>query len=405
MKPAFIVTIIFSASLAAADAPQFRGPGGRGVSSEKGLPVEWSDQQNMRWKAELPGRGLSNPVIADGRVYVTAASGFEQKRLHVLCFDVKNGGRLWEREFAATGTTLCHPKTNMAAPTPVTDGRRVYALFATADLACLDKDGNLVWYRSLVGDYPTIGNNVGMAASPTLHKDTLIVVMENVGASFAAGIDVNTGANRWRVPRPRGIVWTTPLVIDNQGRPEVLIQSGGELVAHDPATGQQLWRAGGGFNTISSPAFGDGMIFTPSGKFTALRPAPGKDASGKETPGKEPATLWQNNKLSTGHSSPLYYQGLIYTVSARGVVNCAEPGTGKVLWTERLEGNFSASPLGADGKVYVASEEGATSVLEAGAAAKVLAVNTLADTILASPVAAAGAIFLRSDKHLYCIGH
>ena len=390
-----LFTLALTAGVAVSDVPQFRGPGGSGVSDEKDLPVEWSEQNNIRWKADLPGRGLSNPVIAGGRVYVTACSGFEQKRLHVLCFDVKTGKQLWERQVWATGSTLCNGMTNMAAPTPVTDGKRVYALFATADLVCLDKDGDLVWYRSLVGDYPTIGNNVGMAASPTIHKGTLILAMENVGESFAAGIDVNTGANRWRVKRERGIVWTTPLVFDNEGRPEVLLQSPGEIASHDPSTGKLLWSVKGGFSAIPSAVAGDGMIFAPSGKFTALRPT--KNVA-------DPQILWQNPKLSTGHSSPLYYRGLVYTVSSRGVVNCAEPGTGKILWSQRLEGGYSASPLGGDGKVYFTSEEGATSVMEAGAEAKLLAVNPLPEKILASPVAADGALFLRSDKRLYCIG-
>src|SRR5262245_4402795 len=165
----------------AGDWTQFRGNGAAGVSDETGLPSTWSETENIRWKAELPGRGLSNPVIAGGRVYVTACSGQEQARLHVLCFDVRTGKKLWERQFWATGNTGCHPKTNMAAPTPVTDGERVYALFATADLACLDKNGDLLWYRSLVSDYPTLSNQVGMAASPVLCKDVLIVPMENVG--------------------------------------------------------------------------------------------------------------------------------------------------------------------------------------------------------------------------------
>ena len=379
----------------AADVPQFRGSQGSGVSSEKNLPLQWSEKENIRWKASLPGRGLSNPVIADGRAYLTAATGVEQKRLHVLCLDVKTGKQLWERQFWATGTTLCHPKTNMAAPTPVTDGERVYALFATADLVCLDKHGDLVWYRSLVGDYPTVCNNVGMAASPVLVKDMLVVCLENVGESFVAGIDVRSGQNKWRFERPRGINWVTPLVIENQGKSEVLVQGPGDLTAHDPATGKRIWSLSGSFATIPSSVTGDGMIFAPGGKLTAFRPGTGKSA---------PEVLWQNAKLTTGYSSPLYYRGLVYTVNARGIVNCAEPGTGKILWTERLEGEFAASPLAADGKIYVTSEEGITTVLQAGAEAKVLATNSLSEKILASPVAAAGALFLRSDKHLYCIG-
>jgi outer membrane protein assembly factor BamB len=389
-----IAFALFAAAAAAEDATQFRGPLGAGVSQEKNLPIQWSDKENIRWKAPLPGRGLSNPVIAGGRVYITACTGPEQKRLHVLCLDSKTGKKSWERQFWSTGTTLCHPKTNMAAPTPVTDGERVYALFATGDLVCLDKEGDLVWYRSLVGDYPTVGNNVGMAASPVLVKEILVVCLENVGESFAAGVDIRTGQNRWRFERPRGINWVTPLVIDNQGATEVLIQGPEGLAAHDPATGKRNWSLKGDFSTIPSSTAGDGLVFATAGKLTALRPGKAKS---------DPEVLWQNTKLNSGYCSPLYYQGYLYTVSGRGVVNCAEPKTGKIIWSERLEGNFAASPLAADGKIYVVSEEGITTVLQAGAEAKVLATNTLADTILACPVASGGAIFLRSDKHLYCI--
>jgi outer membrane protein assembly factor BamB len=394
--PRILLTIVVLLSVrdAGADVPQFRGPGGAGVSEERNLPLQWSDQENLRWKANLPGRGLSNPVIADGRVFVTACTGFEQKRLHVLCFDVKSGKQLWERQFWATGTTQCHPKTNMAAPTPVTDGQRVYALFATGDLVCLDRTGDLVWYRSLVSDYPTVGNNVGMAASPVLADGTLIVCLENVGESFVAGLDIATGQNKWRLERPRGINWVTPLVLQNNSKSEVLVQGSQDLTAHDPATGKRIWTLKKGFSTIPSPVAGGGMVFAPGGKLIALRPGTEKSAA---------EVVWENGKLSTGFGSPLYYQGLVYTVSANGIMNCADATTGKILWTERLEGAYSASPLAANGKIYVANEAGLTSVLQAGKEAKVLAANQLADTILASPVAADGAIFLRSDKHLYCI--
>lgn len=381
--------------IAADDVPQFRGPGSTGVSQEVNLPIQWSEQDNIRWKATLPGRGLSNPVIAGGRVYVTAASGFEQKRLHVLCFDLKTGKQLWDRQFWATGTTHCNPKTNMAAPTPVTDGKRIYALFATADLACLDTEGDLGWYRSLAGDYPAIGNNVGMASSPTLWKDLLIVPMENVGESFVAGIDVKSGENRWRIDRPRGINWTTPVVVSNNGKSELLLQTPQLFTAHDPATGKLLWKWAGDCGSAPSPVAHDGIVFIAGGPFTALQ-------SGSAN--TQPKVLWQNSKLATGYTSPVYYQGLIYTVSTRGIINCAEPGTGKIRWTERAEGEFSASPLAADGKIYVTSEAGTTTVLQAGGEAKVLSTNPLPETILASPVASDGAIFLRSDRHLYCIG-
>lgn len=383
-----------SVSLRAEDSPQFRGPDGNGISKETGLPVNWSQKENIRWKAPLPGRGLSCPIVAGKRVFVTACSGPDQKRLHVICFHADTGDKLWHRQLWATGNTVCHDKTNMAAPTPVTDGKRVYALFATCDLACFDIDGNLVWYRSLEGDYPTVGNNVGMAASPVLCNDLVIVCLETTGASFAAGIDTTTGRNRWKIDRPRIISWVSPIVIKNSGKDEVVFQGPSDLSAHDAVTGKSTWSLKGSFSNIPSPSFGDGMVLVPGGQLQAVRPGKGKS---------KPEVVWGSAKLSTAYGSPLLYRGLVYTINARGVVNCADSATGRPIWGQRLEGAFAASPLAADGKIYFVSEEGATTVLQAGPEFRVLASNALPDTFLATPVAAAGALFLRSDSNLYCI--
>jgi outer membrane protein assembly factor BamB len=394
-KLAITISLLAASFLNAEDAPQFRGAGGLGVSNEKNLPVKWSAKEGLRWKAELPGRGLSNPVIANGRVYVTATAAYQQKRQVVLCFDIKTGKKLWERQVWGTGSTLCHPKTNMAAPTPVTDGERVYALFATGDFACYDKDGDLVWYRSLVGDYPTIGNNVGMAASPTIWNDLILVPMENVGESFAAAIDKNTGENRWRTPRPRGINWVTPVVIGSGADAEVLFQGSDGLVAYDVTTGKKKWYAADiKVTAYASLTASDGVIYAPSEKFSAVRP------------GKEKAeVLWQSLKLRPGYCSPIAHQGHVYVVLGNGIVNCADAKTGDIVWTHRIDGPFAASPLLANGKLYVVNEKGVTVVLDVTTKEPtVLGTNEINDTILASPVAADGAIFLRSDGMLYCVG-
>ena len=206
----------------AAEWTGFRGTAGSAVSEEKGLPVKWSKTEGLRWKIDLPGRGLSNPVIAGGRIFLTACSGYRERRLHVLCFDEASGKKLWERQFTATGSTNCHPTTSMAAPTPATDGKAVYALFATGDLAALDRDGTLLWYRSLVGDYPRLTNQVGMAVSPVLAGNVLLLAMDNAGDSFAAGIDTKNGKNIWKVDRPREINWVTPLLFNSAGRQAAL---------------------------------------------------------------------------------------------------------------------------------------------------------------------------------------
>ena len=184
------IALMFAAAPASAgEWNSFRGPAGTGVSDAKDLPTSWSQDENVRWKATTPGRSVSSPVVFKDRVYVTSASGESGDRLHVQCFAAADGKLLWERKLTATGNTGCHPKSSMAAPTPVADASGVYALFATADLAALDHDGDLKWYRSLVGDYPTVSNQVGMASSPVLVKDTLIVPMDNTGDSFLAAAE------------------------------------------------------------------------------------------------------------------------------------------------------------------------------------------------------------------------
>ncbi|HZZ77094.1 MAG TPA: PQQ-binding-like beta-propeller repeat protein, partial [Gemmataceae bacterium] len=221
--------------------------------------------------------------------------------------------------------------------------------------------------------------------------------MENVGESFAAGIDKNTGENRWRIARPRGINWVSPLVIQNNGRAEVLFQSGEGLDAYDVATGKKLWNA----PKLTSSAFAsattsDGVLFVHSAKFAAIRAGKTSDA--------KPEVLWETPKLRLGYCSPVANQGLVYGVTNAGIVNCLDAKTGAVLWNHRLEGTFAASPLLADGKLYVVNEKGVTTILRAGRELEVIATNPINDTILASPVASDGAIFLRSDGALYCIG-
>lgn len=380
----------------AGDFPQFRGPGGTGVANEKNLPIVWSDDQNVRWKAPLPGRGLSQPVVVGKKLFVTACTGVDQDRLHVLCFDADTGKKLWHRQLTALGATVCHSKTNMAAPTPAADDKHVVALFSTFDLACFDHDGNLAWFRGLTGDYQTVGNNVGMASSPILWRDNVILAVENAGESFGIAIDKNTGQNKWKVDRPRKINWVTPLVTRNNNRDEVVFQSGDNLGGYDPASGKELWTiTSQQFSTIPSPVAGGGLLFVPGPKFLAIRP--GTDKADAEV-------VWEES-LSTGYSSPLYHNGLLYTLATRGVLNCVDAATGKKKYSERVQGTFAASPLLADDKLYLTSEEGETTIIQAGPEAKVIGTNTLRDKFLASPVAANGALYLRSDEYLYCISN
>jgi outer membrane protein assembly factor BamB len=366
----------------------FRGTDGRGVA-EGELPLKWSKTDGLRWKAALPGRGLSCPVVAEDRVYVTACDGPGQERLLTLCFDAASGRELWRREIRATGSTQCNGKTCMAAATPAADGRRVVALFATGDLVAFDPEGRPLWYRSLVGDYPTIGNNVGMASSPVLRGDRVFLAMENVGESFAAAIDARTGANVWKHARASKINWTTPFVAGA----DVLFQSGEELTAYDVETGATRWSLAGKFSTIPSPTAADGLVFAPGGTSIALRPD-----------GKSPAPLWESKVLSSGTATPTIHAGRIYTISSAGIVVCGDVATGAVVWKHRIPGAYSASPVIAGDRFYAINEAGLTTVLKLGAEPAVLAENALEDVVLASPAVGPGTLYFRSDKALYSVG-
>jgi outer membrane protein assembly factor BamB len=327
-------------------------------------------------------------------VYVTASSGYRQRRLHVLCFEQASGKKLWERQLAPTGSTMCNPKTCMAAPTPVADSKAVYALFATGDLAAFDPAGNLLWHRSLVSDYPDITNQVGMAASPVLYRDRLLLPLENAGQSFAAGLDTRTGQNRWKVDRAKDINWVTPVVTEVNGQACVLFQTAREITAYDPMTGNVRWTySAEGGSSIPSPVVGRGLVFVAGRPFVALRPGPA---------GAGPEVVWRSNKLALGGPSPVYHADRLYGLVGVGL-NCVDAATGELLWQQRIQGTFWATPIIAGGKLYAVNEEGTTAVVQLGDKPKVLARNSLGEGILATPAVADGTLFLRSDEHLFCI--
>jgi outer membrane protein assembly factor BamB len=395
------LSIIAAALGLGADWPQFRGPGAAGVADGASPPVKWAAAEGVRWSAPLPGKGLSGPVVQGGRVYVTACSGPRQDRLHVLAFDLASGKPLWERELAATGGTMCHDKSNMAAPTPVADATGVYALFATGDVAAFDRDGNLRWYRSLVGDYPGVVNNLGLAASPVLYRDVLIVPMDSAGSeSFLAGLEVKDGRNRWKVPRPSSVNWVTPVLVTRGPQTELFIQSGGERAGYDPLTGQELWKDKEGGSSMPSPVADGGRVVTFASGLVSLE---------QRSAHAPPAVAWQAKNLSTQYCTPLVYKGRVYTINRAGALACTDAETGKPVWKDppRLKGPFWASPVAADGRLYAVNGEGLTTVVQLGDTPKVLATNAVGkagEEFQANPAVADGVILLRSHGRLICVG-
>lgn len=409
MKRGWVAVIVLaSAAPAIGDWRQFRGPAGSGTPdvlpsvvgrvprakpSKDAKAVEPAGpERNIAWKASLPGRGLSGPIVVGDAVIVTASSGPRQDRLHVLCFDRENGQKQWHRQFWATGRTACHPKTCVAAPTPASDGSRILALYSTNDAICLDLAGNVLWIRGLTRDYPNASNSVGMAASPLLVEDTAIVQLESQSDAFLLGIDAATGGNRWKVDRKRTANWTSPVLL-NGDPPAVLVQGPQGVMAVAPRTGMTLWKADCPASTIPSSAADEGQFVVPAEGLTMFR------RTGQATP----EVQWKSNRLTLNTASPLLHRGRVYAINSSSVLKCADASSGEILWQLRLVGPFSSSPVIAGDRMICINEEGLVQVIALGSEGKVIGTGELGETILCSPAVSDNALYVRSDGHLWKI--
>ena len=383
--------------LNAEDWLQFRGTDHRGIAESSDLPTSISSEKNITWKKSLPGRGLSSPIIIGNQIFLTAASTTDQSRLHIMCFDSNDGTTQWSREFWATGRTICHEKTCVAAPTPASDGKHIYALYSSNDLICLDLNGNLKWMRALMQDYPNASNSLGLASSPIIVSDTLIVQVENDSESFAAGIDLNKGTNIWKFPRTKKANWTSPIKV---GKNVVAIQGSEGVTAIEASSGKILWSYNEGASTIpSSVASKDGStLFIPSNGITALKP---------RNDNNTPEILWQEPQLRPGTASPIIVNDKIFIINRAGVLNAAKKDTGEKLWRLRLEGPFSGSPVASKGHIYIASERKGLlqSVALSGKEGKITGTIELGETILGTPAIANDSLYVRSDHHLWKISN
>ncbi|HAW29633.1 MAG TPA: pyrrolo-quinoline quinone [Planctomycetaceae bacterium] len=391
-----IIPVLAVCLCCGADWPQFRGPLTNNVSLSDAPPAK-VDQESIAWTADLEGRGASGPIIVGDKVFLTSTTGFKQDQLHVLCFDLKTGKQLWDRQFWATGRTQCHNKMCVATPTPASDGQRVFATFSSNDVVCLDLEGNLVWLRGLSHDYPNASNSLGMASSPVVVGETLIVPVENDDDSFTTGLDVKTGIARWKIKRPRVANWTSPAILkaSPDTEPLVLLQSSEGVDAIYPQTGETAWQYEDGAGRIPSTTVGENTLFVPSNGLTALSPGSSSEP---------PKVLWSEQKLSPATASPLVYQKKVFTVNRAGVLTCASPQTGEVIWRLRLKGPFSATPIAAANHLYLISEKGLLQVVQLGEKqGEVTGEVDLKETILATPAISDNSLFLRSDQHLWKI--
>ena len=392
---------VVSVPATSADWPQFRGPGGQGLSDDKGLPLTWSEEQGVRWKVAVPGLGWSSPVVANGRVWLTTSTGDRAASLRLLGFEAESGRLLVDTEvFRLKAAQLLNPKNSLASPTPIVDGDRVYAHFGAEGTAAISTDGAILWKTKL--SHETQHGNGG---SPVLYRDLLIVNCDGFDEAYVVALDVRTGKTRWKTSRrrPWSQAYSTPIVVRVDDR-DVLVSVGAfRASGYDPASGDELWRVsyGEGFSNVPRPVAGHGLVFLTTGFQQPAVMAVRLGGSGDVTKTHVAWTLARGAPLTP---SPVLVGEELYFVSDTGVASCVEARTGRLLWQQRLNGNFSASPVSADGRIYFQSEEGETTVLAAGPAFRRLAVNVLNGAMLASMAVSGGAVFIRTDTHLYRIG-
>jgi len=408
---AFFVMVTCSA-LSAGNWPQWRGPSMTGVTDETFVLITWSTTENVTWKLALPDFSGSTPIIWDNRVFLTVADGTD---LYLVCVDRTRGTETWKAYLGAGNVKM--RKQNMSSPSPITDGTRVWATTGTGVLKAFDVAGKELWARDLQKEYGPFGLNWGYASTPLLHKATLYVPvlhgMKTDDPSYVLAIDAATGKTRWRVERPTDAVsespdaYTTPALLQHDGKDEIVISGGDYVTGHDPATGAELWRAGGlnpnkdrNYRVVASPIVAGGLIFVPSRVRPLIAFRPG--GRGDITTSHRAWSTDQGPDVPTPATDGKY----IYILNDRGIVWCRDAQTGAQIWGDQRvrSGTYSASPVVADGKVYVVSEDGVVTVLAAGPEFKVLAENDMADYTLSSPAISDGQIFLRTTKFLYCIG-
>jgi outer membrane protein assembly factor BamB len=406
------------ASMQAEQWPQWRGPALNGLSTEKNLPLRWSKTENVTWSLELPAWSGSTPIVWGDRIFLNVAEDLKQRdgdNLFLWCVDRNSGRVSWKRPLG--GGNHQERKQNMSTPSPVTDGRSVWAMTGTGVLKAFDLEGKELWARDIQKDYGRFGLNWGYGSSPLLEGDSLYVQvlhgMRTRDPSYLLRIEKATGKTVWRVERPTKArfespdAYTTPAVLRNGTTTEIVVTGGDVVTGHDAANGKELWRAAGlnpdndgGNRIVASPVvFGD-LIVAPSRE----RPLLVLKAGGR---GDVTRThlLWQFGN-GPDVPTPVTDGTYLYVINDRGIIWCLESRTGKEVYGRKrlTPATYSASPVLADGKLYVTNEDGKTVVVKAGPAFEILAENDFDDYTLSSPAISDGQIFIRTAKHLYCIG-
>jgi len=401
-----------AAVVSAENWPQWRGPMMNGTSGETGLPVKWTADENIAWKLPMPEWSGSTPAIWGDLIFLNVAQG---DALSVWCVDRRGPTVLWKGSIG--GGNHKERKQNMSSPSPVTDGTAVYALTGTGMLKAFDFKGTPLWTRDIQKEYGRFGLNWGYASSPLLHGDALYVQvlhgMKTDDPSYLLRIDKKSGKTVWKVERPTDAIsespdaYTTPALLKYGTTTEIVVSGGDVVTGHDLASGKELWRFKGlnpkndpYFRIVASPLVVGEIVIAPSRQNPVVGIKPGGRGDITRT-----HLAWQFDR-GPDVPSPASDGTRLFLVTDNGVVYALDLKTGAVVWgPERLKsGTYSASPVVADGRVYVTNEEGLTSVFAAGPKFELLAENPLSDYTLSSPAISEGQIFIRTAEHLVAIG-
>ena len=400
--------------LRAENWPEFRGPDRQGHSAEKNLPLKWSQKENIRWKAGIPGDSWSTPIVWGDRVFLTTATD-KGESCRIVSLDADTGKVLWDREVFRQKPRKKETRNSYATPSPVTDGERVYAVYSDGSFVAVNFAGGVVWTNR---DHPFYSQH-GLGASPVLTGGLLIMTMDASSEgedkligwqkpwdkSYVLALDAKTGKERWktmrgvtRISHGTPTLWTGP-----DGRVQVVSEAGDVVQGFDRDTGEKLWTSAvEGEGKVPSTLVADGMVFTAGGfrgreSIKAFR-------LGEKGDLKEKNLVWEQKKGNPKVPSMVYVKPYLFTVNDTGFATCLKADTGEVVWNERVSGGFSASPVHADGKLYLLDNNGDTTVIEAGPQFKVLAKNPLSEPTQASMAVSGGRLFIRTEKHLYCVG-
>jgi outer membrane protein assembly factor BamB len=404
---------LLATAVLGADWPHWRGPSRDGVSPETRLPTTWSTRENVAWSLALPSWSGATPIVSGDHIFLNVAEGDD---LALWVVDRREGTVRWKAPLGSGNVKM--RKQNMSSPSPVTDGRRVFVMTGTGILKGFDFSGRELWARDIQKDYGAFGLNWGYASSPLLHENALFVQvlhgMKTDDPSYVLRIDADSGKTTWRVERPTKAIrespdsYTTPAIVEHGGARELIISGGDVVTGHDLKTGAELWRAGGlnpdnnpFYRIVASPIVGpQGLVFVPSREkpLTAVRAGGRGDVTATHVAWRFDSGPDVPTPVSDGQH--------LFIVNDRGIMFCLDAKTGRTIWgPERIApGTYSASPVLADGKLYMINEEGLTTVVRAAAKFEKVAENALEDYTLSSPAISQGQIFIRTAERLWAIG-